>query len=102
MFIFLKVIKLKVLKQVASMKRRGIEGVAKSKIILKSVSRRVVSRHSLTPVSLKTIEQKSLTMEHPSEVVFQIPDGELLKGMLSNKQVASMKRRGIEGISCKF
>jgi len=42
-------------------------------------------------------------MEHPSEAVFQIPDGELLEGMLPNKQqVASMKRRGIEGIGCKF
>jgi hypothetical protein len=35
---------------------------------------------------LKTIEQKSLTMEHPSEAVFQIPDGELLEGILPNKQ----------------
>jgi Domain of unknown function (DUF4160) len=35
---------------------------------------------------LKTIEQKSLTMEYPSEAIFQIPDGELLEGTLPNKQ----------------
>ena len=54
----------------------------------------MVSRHSLTPVSLKTIEQKNLPMEHPSEAVFQIPDGELLEGMLPNKQYKLGNNRG--------
>jgi hypothetical protein len=43
---------------------------------------------------LKTIEQKSLTLEHPSEPVFQIPDGELLEGMLPNKQYKLGNNRG--------
>jgi hypothetical protein len=33
-------------------------------------------------------------MEHPSEAVFQIPDGELLEGMLPNKQYKLENNRG--------